>query len=67
MTDELYAQAITTLDDKLKSVSDKERHEVLFKRATAHKMMENYGAARDDFRAAMKIPRSSPLNSIRAL
>lgn len=50
-----YAQAVTMLDDKLKNVSDQERHEVLFKRATVHKMMGNYGAARDDFRAAMNV------------
>ena len=53
--DELYAEAIATLDEMLNSVPDEEKHEVLFKRATAQKMMGNYGAAQSDFRAAMNV------------
>lgn len=54
-TDGLYAQAVAILDDKLKNASGEDRHELLFKRANAHKMMGNYRAAREDFRAAMNV------------
>lgn len=53
-TDETYAAAIEVLDRKLSGdVSEQDRHELLFKRATAHEMLGNYEAAREDFRTAM--------------
>lgn len=52
-TPERLALAIRALDQRLENPTASERHEWLFRRATAHASLGHADAARDDYRAAM--------------